>query len=152
MSVTRPEPVDVLIVEDNPHDLALAQRALRKANLAHHIAVVRDGAEALAALLGDGDEPGGEVQPRPKLVLLDLKLPKVGGLEVLRRLKADPRTRSIPVVALTSSQEQRDVAESYALGVNSYVVKAVDFESFAGAVEQVGRYWLELNLPPEREA
>lgn len=151
MSLPAAEVIEILIVEDNPHDLALTQRALKRAHLANHIAVVRDGAEALEFLFNEGGHAGRRTSPPPKLVLLDLKLPKVDGLEVLKRLKQDARTRSIPVVALTSSQEQKDVAESYSLGVNSYIVKPVNFESFAAAVERLGAYWLQLNHPPALE-
>jgi two-component system, response regulator len=148
MSVGPEEAVEVLIIEDNPHDLALTQRALKKANLASHVVVARDGAEALDFLYCEGEHSARRTDRQPKVVLLDLKLPKVDGMEVLKRMKQDPRTRSVPVVVLTSSQEQRDIVESYSLGVNSYVVKPVNFESFAFAVERVGTYWLVLNQPP----
>jgi CheY-like chemotaxis protein len=141
--------VELLLVEDNPQDLELAQRALKKANFSNHVQVARDGAEALDFIFGEGPHRGREVTDAPKLVLLDLNLPKVDGLEVLRRLKGDPRTQSIPVVVLTSSKEQQDVVESYKLGVNSYIVKPVDFEGFAAAVRDVGLYWLLLNQPPK---
>ncbi|HEY8932986.1 MAG TPA: response regulator [Rariglobus sp.] len=135
---------EILLVEDNPHDLALTQRALKKARLANNLHVCRDGEEALEFLFGEGSRPG-----QLRVVLLDLKLPKVDGLEVLRRLKSDARTKSIPVVMLTSSREQRDVIESYNLGVNSYIVKPVNFEGFATAVEQLGMYWLLVNQSPK---
>ena len=141
--------VEILLVEDNPHDLELAKRALRKSNLANRIQVARDGAEALDFIFGEGDHAGRPVEDTPKVILLDLKLPKVDGLEVLRRIKEDPRTKSIPVVMLTSSKEQNDVVESYKLGVNSYIVKPVNFERFAEAVQQLGFYWLLLNEPPK---
>jgi len=133
--------IEVLLVEDNPSDVELTLRALQKRNLANRVVVARDGVEALQILEGPA--------PLPKVVLLDLKLPKLNGLEVLRRMKSDERTKRIPVVVLTSSHEEPDVEESYRLGVNSYVVKPVDFESFASAVAEVGLYWLLLNRPPE---
>jgi two-component system response regulator len=139
--------VDILLVEDNPNDVELTTRALKKARLANPIFVVSDGAEALEFLFRTGAYAG-RPPHTPKVVLLDLKLPKVDGLEVLRRLKGDERTRVIPVVVLTSSREESDVVESYKLGVNSYIVKPVDFEKFVAAVEHVGVYWLLLNEPP----
>jgi CheY-like chemotaxis protein len=143
--------VEVLLVEDNPQDLELALRAFKKANLTNRIEVARDGAEALAFLFCEGPHAGRRIEDGPKVVLLDLKLPKVDGMEVLRRMKSDPRTRSIPVVVLTSSKEQNDVVESYNLGVNSYIVKPVNFERFATAVQELGYYWLLLNQPPKGE-
>lgn len=140
--------VEILLVEDNAQDLELAQRALRKANLTNLIQVARDGAQALEFLFGEGAHAGRKIQDTPKVILLDLKLPKIDGLQVLRRIKSDPRTKAIPVVVLTSSQEQNDVVESYQLGVNSYIVKPVNFERFAEAVKQLGMYWLLLNQPP----
>jgi two-component system response regulator len=121
---------------------------LKKNNLTNRIHVVRDGAEALEYLFGNGAYAGRDVNHTPKVVLLDLKLPKVDGMEVLRRIKSDERTRSIPVVVLTSSREERDIVESYRLGVNSYITKPVDFEQFTEAVRQLGLYWLLLNQPP----
>jgi two-component system, response regulator len=144
-------PVEILLVEDNPQDLELAKRALRKANLANCIHVARDGEEALDFIFCEGSHAARRIEDTPKVILLDLKLPKVDGLEVLKRIKADPRTQSIPVVMLTSSKEQNDVVESYRLGVNSYIVKPVNFESFAEAVRQLGMYWLLLNQPPTLE-
>lgn len=138
------QPVDILLVEDNPNDVELTLRALRKHNLANKVEVLRDGAEALAYFFDSEAAAKGETR-RPKVVLLDLKLPKVDGLEVLRRLKADERTRSLPVVLLTSSRELPDVAAAYRLGANSYIVKPVDFEAFAKAVSNVGLYWVLLN-------
>jgi CheY-like chemotaxis protein len=140
--------VEILLVEDAPQDLELALRALKKANLANHIQVARDGAEALEFIFGEGAHAGRRLEDGPKLILLDLKLPKVDGLEVLKRIKTDPRTMAIPVVVLTSSKEQTDVVESYKLGVNSYIVKPVNFERFVAAVENIGMYWLLLNQPP----
>ncbi len=141
--------VDILLIEDNPEDVELTLRAFRKQHLANRIHVLRDGEEALACLLGDG--PEGErrqASERPRLILLDLKLPKIDGLEVLRRCKSDPRTKAIPIVILTSSKEETDLIKSYNLGVNSYVVKPVDFPQFTEAVRQVGMYWMLLNQLP----
>jgi two-component system response regulator len=141
--------IEILLVEDNQDDLDMALRALRKANLANHIQVARDGAEALDFIFGEGAHAGRKVENTPKVILLDLKLPKIDGMEVLRRVKNDPRTKIIPVVVLTSSKEQKDVVESYHLGVNSYIVKPVNFESFAAAVAELGMYWLLLNQSPK---
>lgn len=141
--------VEILVVEDNPDDLEMTLRALRKVNLANHILVARDGAEALDFIFCQGAYSDRKIDDHPKIILLDLKLPKVDGQEVLQRIKADPRTRMIPVAILTSSKEQRDVIESYKLGVNSYIVKPVNFESFAKAVQELGMYWLLLNQPPK---
>ena len=140
--------VEILLVEDSPDDLELTRRALRKANLTNPIHIARDGAEALDFIFCEGDYAGRDIENPPRVILLDLKLPKVDGLEVLKRVKGDPRTAAIPVVVLTSSKEQNDVVESYALGVNSYIVKPVNFERFAEAVQQLGMYWLLLNQPP----
>lgn len=140
-------PMEILLVEDNLQDLQLTQRALR--NLSNRIQVARDGEEALEFLFCEGAHAGRKIEDTPKVVLLDLKLPKLNGLEVLQRIKADPRTKSIPVVMLTSSNEQSDVLKSYGLGVNSYIVKPVDFESFAHAVQELGMYWLLVNQPPK---
>ena len=141
--------VEILIVEDTPEDVELALRALRKANLTNKIQIVRDGAEAMEFIFAEGKHSGRKVEDGPKVVLLDLKLPKIDGMEVLRRIKSDPRTKTIPVVVLTSSKEQKDVVESYQLGVNSYIVKPVNFERFAAAVQDLGMYWLLLNQPPK---
>jgi two-component system response regulator len=139
--------VDILLVEDNPDDAELTLRALKKARIANTIHVASDGAEALDFLFRTGTYEG--YPPHlPRVVLLDLKLPKVSGLEFLRRLKGDDRTKVIPVVVLTSSREESDVVETYRLGVNSYIVKPVDFEKFVSAVEHIGLYWLLLNEPP----
>jgi two-component system response regulator len=140
--------IEILLVEDNPNDVELALHALKKNNIANSIQVVRDGAEALDFLFGTGANAGKAINNRPKVILLDLKLPKVDGLEVLKRIKSDERTRMIPVVVLTSSREERDIVESYKLGVNSYITKPVDFEQFTEAVRQLGLYWLLLNQPP----
>jgi two-component system response regulator len=143
--------VEILIVEDSPQDLELALRALRKANLTNHIHVARDGEEALQFIFCEGPHAGRKIENGPKVILLDLKLPKIDGLEVLQRIKSDPRTKSIPVVVLTSSKEQNDVVESYHLGVNSYIVKPVNFEQFSEAVQKLGMYWLLVNHPPQLE-
>jgi CheY-like chemotaxis protein len=140
--------VEILLVEDTPTDLELALRALRKANLSNHIEVARDGAEALEFIFCEGAYAGRRIQDAPKVILLDLKLPKIDGLEVLRRIKSDARTMTIPVVILTSSKEQTDVVEGYKLGANSYIVKPVNFERFVAAVQELGMYWLLLNQPP----
>jgi two-component system, response regulator len=136
---------EILLVEDNPQDAELTLYALEKNRFAHGIVVARDGAEALDYLFATGAYEGRRVEDVPRLVLLDLKLPKVDGIDVLRRLKSDPRLRSVPVVMLTSSREERDIRESYHLGVNSYIVKPVDFDEFSAAVGRIGRYWLSLN-------
>lgn len=142
------ENVDILLVEDNPADAELALRALRKGKLANHISWLKDGAEALEFIFRTGAYAG-RPDRNPKLILLDLKLPKVDGIEVLKRVKADERTRAIPVVMVTSSAEGRDVAESYKLGVNSYIVKPVEFEQFSETVAKAGLYWMLMNKAPE---
>ncbi|MBB5032894.1 response regulator [Prosthecobacter vanneervenii] len=141
--------VEILLVEDSPEDLELTQRALRNANLGNHIHVARDGAEALDFIFCEGEYASRRIEDTPKLILLDLKLPKVDGLEVLERIKGDERTRLIPIVVLTSSKEQADVIKSYQLGVNSYIVKPVNFEGFTSAVQELGMYWLLINQPPK---
>jgi CheY-like chemotaxis protein len=141
--------VEILIVEDTPQDLELALRALRNAKLTNRIQVARDGAEALDFIFCQGPHADRKIENGPKVILLDLKLPKVDGLEVLKRIKADPRTKAIPVVVLTSSKEQSDVVESYQLGANSYIVKPVNFEQFAKTVQELGMYWVLLNQPPK---
>ena len=140
--------VEVLLVEDNPSDAELAVRALKRKNLANKLIHVKDGAEAIDFVFAQGAYTDRKVQNGPKVVLLDLKLPKVDGIEVLRRIKSDDRTRRIPVVIMTSSREERDLVECYQLGVNSYVVKPVEFEDFARAVSELGLYWLLLNETP----
>ncbi|HYK82684.1 MAG TPA: response regulator [Gemmatimonadales bacterium] len=140
--------VEILLVEDNPGDVELTLRALQDRHLANQVFVARDGAEALDFFFGAGTHPLRDIGVTPKVILLDLKLPKVDGLEVLRRLKADERTRQLPVVVLTSSREEPDMATAYRLGANSYIVKPVDFEAFARAISEVGLYWLLLNEPP----
>ena len=140
--------VEILLVEDNPTDAELTLRALKKRHLANKLFHVKDGAEALDFLFGTGAFPYRKVESPLRVILLDLKLPKVDGLEVLRRIKGDERTRVSPVVVLTSSKEERDVVESYRLGVNSYMVKPVDFDKFAEVVSELGMYWMLLNQPP----
>ncbi len=137
--------IEILLVEDSPDDLDMTLRALRKVNLANRIQVARDGVEALDFIFAEGPHVGRRIENGPKVILLDLKLPKIDGMEVLKRVKTDPRTKTIPVVVLTSSKEQKDVVESYHLGVNSYIVKPVNFERFAAAVSELGMYWLLLN-------
>ncbi len=140
--------VEILLVEDNPNDVELTLRALKKHNLANNVMVVRDGAEGLDFIFGEGAYADRSLEKSPKLVLLDLKLPKVDGLEVLRKIKSDERTKVIPVVVLTSSKEEPDIIESYKLGVNSYMVKPVDFDKFIECVSEAGLYWLVGNEPP----
>jgi CheY-like chemotaxis protein len=141
-------PCDILVVEDNPTDAELMVRALRRAGLANPVTVVEDGEEALDYLFGRGRHVARPNGGTPRVVLLDLKLPKVSGLEVLEQIRADERLRPIPVVVVTSSREEPDIKRAYALGVNSYVVKPVEFEAFAEAMTQVGLYWLLVNQPP----
>src|SRR5260370_22188094 len=140
--------VEILLVEDNPNDVKLTLHAFKKQNLANQVKVVRDGAEALEYLFCSGRYADRNIDDFPKVVLLDLKLPLVDGIEVLRQIKADPRTQTIPVVVLTSSREDRDRVDTYRLGVNSYIQKPVDFDQFTEAVRQLGCYWLLLNQPP----
>jgi two-component system response regulator len=140
--------VEILLVEDNPHDIKLAMYAFKSNNVANKVQVVRDGAEALEFVFCTGRHADRKIENGPRVILLDLKLPLVDGIEVLRRIKADPRTRSIPVVVMTSSKEERDIAETYQLGVNSYIVKPVDFDQFTEAVKHLGYYWMLLNQPP----
>jgi len=140
--------VEILLVEDNPNDIELTLHAFRRHNLANRIHVARDGVEALEFIFGANREPADNLSLPPRVILLDLKLPKISGLEVLQRLKSDPRTRVIPVVILTASREERDVVESYQLGVNSYIIKPIDFDQFVSAMRTLGMYWLLLNQPP----
>jgi CheY-like chemotaxis protein len=146
--MTAPAAVDILLVEDSPTDVELTLRSLQRARLANPIFTVRDGAEALDFLFGTGAHADRAGAAPPKVIFLDLKLPKVSGLEVLEQLKSDPRTRDIPVVVLTSSEGAPDIKESYRLGANSYLVKPVDFEKFLEAVAHAGLYWLIHNKPP----
>jgi CheY-like chemotaxis protein len=136
------EQTEILLVEDNPSDIALTLHAFKKANIANTIHIARDGVEALEMLFGDG---GKTPIPLPKIILLDLKLPRVDGHAVLKRIKAEPTTQRIPVIVLTSSAEERDVMKTYESGANSYIIKPVDFEQFTEAVREIGRYWLEIN-------
>ncbi len=140
--------VEILLVEDNPNDAELAIRALKKHNLANKVHVVKDGVEALDFIFGTGTYTDRDINDKPRVVFLDLKLPKVDGIEVLKKIKSDERTKTIPVVVLTSSTEERDIIESYQLGVNSYIVKPIDFDKFVDAVSELGLYWLLLNQPP----
>ena len=140
--------IEILLVEDNQDDVELTLHALHKENLANHIHVARDGEEALEFLFCSGTHAGRSFDRPPRMVLLDLKLPKVDGMEVLRQIKADPRTQSIPVVILTSSKEERDLVQGYGLGANSYIQKPVDFDQFRNTVKTVGFYWLLINQAP----
>jgi two-component system response regulator len=140
--------IEILLVEDNPTDAELTMRALKRKNLINKLVWVKDGAEALDFLFAKGEYSDRNVDDLPKLILLDLRMPKVDGLEVLHEIKADARTKRIPVVILTSSQEDRDIVESYKLGVNSYVSKPVEFDEFIDAVSTMGFYWILINKPP----
>ncbi|HLI92039.1 MAG TPA: response regulator [Puia sp.] len=140
--------VEVLLVEDNIHDAEMTIRSLKKVNLANNLVHVKDGQEALDFIFGEGKFAGRDLVSGPKVILLDIKMPKVDGIEVLRRLKSREVSRAIPVVIMTSSKEEQDIISSYELGVNSYVVKPVDFEGFAKAVSQLGLYWLLTNQLP----
>jgi CheY-like chemotaxis protein len=146
--MTTLEDVEILLVEDNPNDVELTMRALQQQNISKKVFVVKDGAEALDFLFATGPFAARKIHNRPKVILLDLKLPKVDGIEVLRRIKADERTKHTPVVMLTSSQEERDVVDTYKLGVNSYIVKPVDFGNFVHAISKLGVYWGSLNKVP----
>jgi two-component system response regulator len=141
--------IEIILVEDSMEDADLIMRSLKKNNLSNSVVHLKDGAEALDFMFAKGDYTSRNILDKPKLILLDLKMPKVDGLQVLRELKSDPRTRSIPVVIMTSSREDRDVIESHELGVNSYVVKPVSFENFAKAVADLGLYWLMINHSPK---
>ena len=140
----------ILLVEDNPDDVELTRRALRKNNILNELVVAKDGEEAIEYLFGTGKHPGRDLGNPPAVVLLDLKLPKVDGLEVLRKIREAPRTRLQPVVILTSSKEEQDLVAGYSLGANSYIRKPVDFDQFIEAVRQLGMYWLLLNEPPPK--
>lgn len=141
--------VEILLIEDNPNDVELTLRALKKSNLANNIHVAKDGAEALDFIFSNGAHAGRDISQKPKIILLDLKLPKIDGLEVLQRLKSDERTKSIPVVVLTSSREEQDLVKSYKFGANSFITKPVDFNNFVKSITDLGLYWLLLNQPPE---
>lgn len=140
--------VDILLVEDNPQDAEMAIRALKKNNLANHLIHVKDGEEALDFIFARGAFSDRKGKSNPKVILLDLKLPKVGGLDILKEVKSDPNTKMIPVVVLTSSKEENDMVESYKLGVNSYIVKPVDFDKFINCIKDLGLYWLVVNQLP----
>jgi CheY-like chemotaxis protein len=142
--------IEILLVEDNPDDVQLTMSALKKNKLSNQVHIARDGQEALDFIFGAVTPEGDAHRDHPKVILLDLKLPKIDGLEVLQRVKSDPHTRSIPIVMLTSSREERDIVESYSLGVNSYIVKPVDFDQLTDAIRDIGLYWMILNQPPER--
>jgi two-component system response regulator len=144
--------VEILLVEDNPDDVELAVHALRRENLANHIEIARDGEEALDFLFCRGRHTHRSFQAPPRLVLLDLKLPKVDGLEVLKEIKTDPRTKAIPVVIITSSREEQDLVNGYKLGVNAYIQKPVDFTQFRETVKRLGLFWLVVNQPPPPSA
>jgi CheY-like chemotaxis protein len=144
----RPNSKVILLVEDNPDDEALALRALKRHHIGNEIVVARDGVEALDYLFCTGKYLDRDITNKPSVILLDLKLPRVDGLEVLRRLREDPRTRFLPVVVLTTSSEESDVLDSYSLGCNSYIRKPVDFVQFSEAIRQLGMYWLLMNEPP----
>lgn len=140
--------IEILLVEDNMNDAEMTIRALKKNNIANNLVHVKDGAQALDFLLGSGDYQGRDVENKPKLILLDLKMPKVNGLEVLEKIKANENTRKIPVVVLTSSKEHPDIEKCYDLGVNSYIVKPVEFSNFVKAVSELGVYWMMINQTP----
>ena len=140
--------IDILLIEDNPNDAELTLRALKKNNVANKVHLITDGAEALEFFFAKGKYEGRDVTSTPKVVILNLKLPKVDGLEILKRVKADERLKVMPIVVLTSSKEECDVIESYKLGANSYIVKPVDFNKFAESIKDLGMYWLLLNEPP----
>jgi|SRR5271170_6793179 len=144
--------IEILLVEDNPNDAELTLYALHKNKMANHVEHVRDGVEALDFLFCRGEFAGRDPGSGPKLVLLDLKLPRLNGLDVLAQVKRDPRTKAIPIVVLTSSKEERDLVESYMLGVNSYIQKPVDFSEFQNVVKQLGLYWLLVNAKPPAKA
>jgi len=140
--------IEILLIEDNPRDVELTLRAFKKSNFSNRIHVIEDGAEAIEFLFPEDADNNGLLLPGPKLILLDLKLPKVSGLEILKRLKSDQRTKMIPVVVLTSSQQEQDIIMSYELGVNSYITKPIDFNKFVESVANLGMYWLLMNQYP----
>jgi len=141
--------VEIVLVEDNPHDAELALRALKTYNLANNLIWLQDGVEALDFFFAQGQYSDRTIEDVPKVVLLDLKLPRINGLEVLEKVKSDVRTKGIPIVVLTSSSEERDIVTSYNLGVNSYIIKPVDFDKFINAIREIGFYWLLLNKPAQ---
>ncbi len=141
--------VEILLVEDNPSDAELTSRALKKKNLIERVYHVKDGAEAISFIFAEGEFAGEFKVNLPKLILLDLKMPKVNGLEVLRKIRADDRTKMIPVVILTSSKEARDIAEAYKLGANSFIEKPLEFDKYMSAVSEIANYWMGLNLAPQ---
>jgi two-component system response regulator len=143
------DPVDILIVEDNPSDAELTIRALKKSSLANHFFVAENGEEALDFVLSRGEFAARDMSKNLKVIFLDLKLPKVTGMEVLREIKSNPSTQTLPVVIVTSSKEDPDIKEAYALGANSYVVKPVDFDSFIHTISTTGLYWMMINVPPK---
>lgn len=145
-----PQKVDIILVEDNPHEAMLAIRSLKKHHLANNLIHLDDGEVAMNFIFSEGEYSVNVDPPTPKLILLDINLPKVNGLEILRRIKSDPRTQKIPIVLLTASREETDIMESYKLGANSYIVKPVDFNSFSQAIHEMGMYWLVLNEPPNQ--
>ncbi len=138
----------ILLVEDNPDDVLLTKRSLNDANIANEVIIARDGVEALEYLRGEGAHEGRDMSIMPEVILLDLKMPRMGGLELLKIIRSEEKTKLLPVVILTSSNEERDVVESYSLGANSYIQKPVDFDQFASAVKQLGLYWLVVNVGP----
>lgn len=141
--------VEILLIEDNPYDAEMTIRALKKNNLANKLVHLEDGQEALDFIFAEGNYANRKVEDTPKVILLDLKMPKVNGIQVLQKIKADERTKNIPVVVLTSSKEDPDIKECYRLGVNSYVVKPVQFEKFVTTISELGLYWMILNQPPK---
>lgn len=143
--------VEILLIEDNPHEAQLVIRALKKINLANKLLHIDDGAEAISFIFAQQKYADRNIEDHPKLIMLDLKLPKVDGLEILQRIKSDDRTKTIPVIVLTSSREEQDIVRSYKLGVNSYIVKPVNFDSFSKAVTELGLYWMLLNLNPTEQ-
>lgn len=146
------EGVEILLIEDNPHDVELILHVFRWCNLPGKVLVVWDGEEALNYLFGRGRYAGRNLEKKPKVILLDMKLPKVDGVEVLKRIKGDPGLQTVPVVMLTSSNQERDIAESYRLGVNSYIVKPVDFEEFADVIREMAMYWHLINQPSQERS
>lgn len=140
--------IDILFVEDSPIDAELTLLALREENLANNVIWLQDGAQALDFIFAEGEYADRNVDNQPKLILLDLKMPKVGGIEVVKRIRGDERTKSIPIVVMTSSQEEKDILDTYKLGINSYIVKPVDFDKFTKSVKEIGFYWLLMNHSP----